>query len=120
MNGGTYGGKRYLETTTVKAFTGQAIASGSNRRGMGFDRPELKPVPNGPVCDEASQSSFGHSGFTGTYVWADPDNGLVYIFLSNRTWPYGGENKLSRSQIRRQVHSLLYLSMDRLAAMENR
>lgn len=120
MNGGTYGGKRYLETATVKAFTGQAIASGSNRRGMGFDRPELKPVPNGPVCGEASQSSFGHSGFTGTYVWADPDNGLVYIFLSNRTWPYGGENKLSRSQIRRQVHSLFYLSMDRLAAMENR
>ena len=57
----------------------------NNRRGLGFDKPE--PIKGGPTCREASLSSFGHTGFTGTIAWADPETELLYIFLSNRIHP---------------------------------
>ncbi|GAA4320073.1 glycoside hydrolase family 3 N-terminal domain-containing protein [Flaviaesturariibacter amylovorans] len=92
LNGGTFGGKRYLKPETVQLFT--AYGSGSSRRGLGFDKPEKdnekrkEPYPG----TYASPETFGHTGFTGTAVWADPKTNLVYIFLSNRV--NGGRNNL--------------------------
>jgi CubicO group peptidase (beta-lactamase class C family) len=75
---------------------------------MGFDKPALKPVADGPVCLSASPASFGHSGFTGTYIWADPDNGLIYVFLSNRVNPDASNQKLSEMNIRTRIHEKMY------------
>jgi len=59
-------------------------------------------------CRDASPSSFGHSGFTGTYAWADPENGLVYVFLSNRVYPDATNTKLMNMDIRTEIHQLFY------------
>jgi len=81
-----------------------------NRRGLGFDKPS--GTPNGNVCDEASPQSFGHSGFTGTFIWADPKNGLLYVFLSNRTYPDAENRKIIEQNIRTKIHSLLYQAVE--------
>ena len=75
---------------------------------MGFDRQLLQPSENGPACKSASQKSFGHSGFTGTYVWADPEENLLYIFLSNRINPDASNGKLSKMNIRTDIHQVIY------------
>jgi CubicO group peptidase (beta-lactamase class C family) len=103
---GEYGGKQYLMPTTVREFTKAQFPD--NRRGMGFDKPSPVYKPDGPSCRDASTSSFGHSGFTGTYAWADPENGLVYVFLSNRVYPDAGNNKLSQLNIRTDLHQAVY------------
>jgi CubicO group peptidase (beta-lactamase class C family) len=105
IQGGEYGGKRYYSPETVKEFTSYQFKN--NRRGLGFD----KPVPDrdgGPSCKAVSDESFGHSGFTGTYVWADPRYEIVYVFLSNRTYPYSENNKLLESGIRTEIQSVIY------------
>lgn len=92
LNGGTFNGERYLQPSIINFFNTKHYKS--NRRGLGFDKPE-KPngtKDNGPTTRAASASSFGHTGFTGTYAWVDPEHNLVYIFLSNRTYP-DAENK---------------------------
>lgn len=108
INDGMYGGKRYLETETIREFTRQQFPLNKNRRGLGFDKPDPNDRKNGPGAPSGSLNSFGHSGFTGTYIWADADSGIVYVFLSNRTWPYGGENKLARMNIRTQILQNVY------------
>ena len=77
------------------------------RRGLGFDKPLLHGS-GGSACDEASQNSYGHTGFTGTMVWVDPDCGLIYVFLSNRVYPKANPNKLAQMNIRTQIQSELY------------
>ena len=79
-----------------------------NRRGLGFDRQLTTPSESGPVCKSASQQSFGHSGFTGTYVWADPKENLVYVFLSNRVCPDASNHKITDLNIRTNIHQLIY------------
>jgi len=79
-----------------------------NRRGIGFDKPLIKYQKNGPTCESASPESFGHSGFTGTYAWADPENGLIYVFLSNRVYPDADNWLISKQNIRTRVHELFY------------
>ncbi len=105
---GEYAGKQYLKPATVAYFTSRVNERTGNRRGLGFDKPPFIPLNNGPVCKSASQGSFGHSGFTGTYVWADPDNGLVFVFLSNRVYPKDDNNKLSKLNIRTRIHEKAY------------
>ncbi|MBU2060905.1 MAG: serine hydrolase, partial [Bacteroidetes bacterium] len=80
-----------------------------NRRGVGFDKPQLGE--SGPTCGCASMTSFGHTGFTGTMAWADPEKEIVYVFLSNRTYPDSGTNKLSRENIREDIQQLIYESL---------
>jgi CubicO group peptidase (beta-lactamase class C family) len=104
LNNGNYGGKSYIDKNIIKLFTSQIFQD--NRRGLGFDRT-IKSESS-PTCSSASLKSFGHSGFTGTYVWADPANGLVYIFLSNRTDPEPKENKLAKMNIRTDIQQLFY------------
>ncbi len=105
---GEYGGKKLLNDTTIAAFTHQQYPEKGNRRALGFDRQLLLPTENGPVCKSASQLSYGHSGFTGTYVWADPVENLVYIFLSNRVNPDANNGKLSKMNIRTDIHQEIY------------
>jgi len=108
LQNGYYDGKKYFMPSTVREFTGKQFPANGNRRGLGFDRPLPEYSNEGPVCKSASQSSFGHSGFTGTYAWADPENGLVYVFLSNRVYPDAANNKLSDLRLRVKIHQAAY------------
>src|SRR5690606_7977381 len=103
---GDYGGKRYFNPETVDKFNTCYFCQNNNRRGIGFDKPQLGDV--GPTCGCVSMTSFGHSGFTGTYTWADPEHEIVYVFLSNRTYPTMKNNKLIAEAIRTDIQQLIY------------
>lgn len=107
---GYYGGKRYFKTQTLDRFNTCYFCENDNRRGIGFDKPQLGD--EGPTCGCISMTSFGHSGFTGTYAWADPEEEIVYIFMANRTWPNAGKNKLLRENIRTEIQRLIYEAID--------
>ncbi|MEO8759817.1 MAG: serine hydrolase, partial [Bacteroidia bacterium] len=115
LNKGKYAGKQWLDSNTVMEFTQKCLYCPKNRRGLCFEKPEMDAKKESPVTKECSAQSFGHSGFTGTLVWADPANGLVYIFLSNRVYPNANENKLAKSGIRSQIHKLLYEAVNEAA-----
>lgn len=104
LNNGYYGGVQYLDEKTVALFTKKQ--SDVSRRGLGFDKPE----PNGPspCSGYASAKTFGHQGFTGICVWADPEYDLLYIFLSNRVQPSAEPNKLSSEGIRNKIMDVIY------------
>ena len=103
---GYYGGHRYFQTKTMEKFNTRYYVPDSVRRGVGFDKPQLNPeVKN--TCGCVSDRSFGHSGFTGTYAWADPDTGLLYVFLSNRTFPTMENNKLGEEDVRTNIQQLV-------------
>lgn len=105
LNHGSYGGKKYFSKDVIKEFTKYQYRAQSNRRGLGFD----KQFGNqGPACPCVSSSSFGHSGFTGTLAWADPEKDLVYIFLSNRVYPSADNRKLIQHGIREKIHQRIY------------
>ena len=74
----------------------------------GFDKPLVKFNTNGPTCEKASQKSFGHSGFTGAYIWIDPEYECFMVFLTNRTYPTSKDNKLAKLNIRTQIQELFY------------
>ncbi|MGM5471367.1 glycoside hydrolase family 3 N-terminal domain-containing protein [Flavobacteriaceae bacterium LMO-SS05] len=103
---GFYGGKRYLKPETIDKFNTCYYCAQKNRRGVGFDKPQLGD--EGPTCGCVSMSSFGHSGFTGTYAWADPEKEIVYIFLANRTYPKAESNILLKEGIRTKIQRLIY------------
>lgn len=104
LNGGTYGGKRYFKPETIELFT--AKNSDVSRRGLGFDRWDPDRTNRYP-SDFASAKSYGHTGYTGTAVWVDPEYDLIYIFLSNRVHPTV-TNKLSSSRIRPRIQDVIY------------
>ncbi|SHH62304.1 glycoside hydrolase family 3 N-terminal domain-containing protein [Winogradskyella jejuensis] len=107
---GFYGGKRYFKTETLDEFTKCHYCHKDNRRGVGFDKPQLGDL--GPTCGCISMTSFGHSGFTGTYAWADPEEEIVYVFLANRTYPKAGKNRLLRENIRTEIQRLIYEAIE--------
>ncbi len=109
LNGGTYGGVRYVQDETLKEFTKCQFCyeNKENRRAAGFDKPFLQGY-GGPTCDGISQNSFGHTGFTGTMAWADPDEEIVYIFLSNRVYPDADNKKLLKMNIRTNIQQVIY------------
>ena len=111
LNGGYYGGRQFLSSATVQTFTSQHKAG--SRRGLGFDKPEINPRWQNPASDKASPRTFGHTGFTGTCAWADPDNKLVYVFLSNRTYPQMDNNKLQTLKTRIRIQDLIYEALDK-------
>jgi len=112
MQYGIYDGKRYLSEATIKEFTKVQFPKNENRRGLGFDKPLLNnselPLADAYPAPEVSAESFGHSGFTGTFVWADPKNQLVYIFLSNRVHPTRDNRNLYALNIRSAVQQVFY------------
>ncbi len=103
---GFYGGKRYFKQETIDKFNTCYYCKNDNRRGIGFDKPQLEE--EGPTCGCVSMTSFGHSGFTGTYAWADPDEEIVYIFLANRTYPKQSSNLLLKEDIRTKIQRFIY------------
>lgn len=113
MNNGQYGGKQYFLPSTVKEFTRKQFPGKDSRRGMGFDKPLVVFSPLGPACEAASASSFGHSGFTGTYIWADPEKDLIYVFLSNRVCPDASNTKITKMDIRTNIHQKMYEILER-------
>ena len=111
MQDGNYGGKTYLKPETVELFTSCQHCKKGNRRGLGFDKPEMDYSKEGPTCQCVPASSFGHTGFTGTMAWADPDNQIVYIFLSNRVHPSQDNNKLVSMDVRTKIQQVIYDAM---------
>ena len=115
QNYGTYNGQRFITEKTLKEFTKVQFAENENRRGLGFDKPLLNnselPISEAYPAPDASPDSFGHSGFTGTFVWADPINQLVFIFLSNRVYPDRSHRKLYSLNIRTALHQVFYEAM---------
>lgn len=109
LNKGSYGEVSLIKPETIEAFTKRQ--SHMSRRGWGWDKPEPERGKGGSAGKLAPKSTFGHTGFTGTCVWADPENDLIYVFLSNRVHPNGGNNKLLDANIRTQIHDLIYEAM---------
>ncbi len=109
---GTYGGREYAKEATMNEFTKVQFPDGKNRRGFIFDKPALNNAnlqkEDSYPCPGASPESFGHSGFTGTYVWADPKSQLIYIFLCNRVYPTRENGKISDLNIRTNILQALY------------
>ncbi|MCX6237259.1 MAG: serine hydrolase [Bacteroidia bacterium] len=109
---GTYGGKQYLKKSTLEEFNRVQFPQNNNRRGLGFDKPLIDNQKldkhQAYPCPSATPQSFGHSGFTGTFFWADPSNGLVYIFLSNRVYPTRNNNKISDLNVRTEILQVMY------------
>ena len=111
LNGGEFNGERYLKKETIHLFT--AYHSRNSRRGYGFDKPEKdNAIRKDPYPSFlASPETFGHTGFTGTCVWVDPKNNLVYVFLSNRVYPTRDNNKLSQMLIRGKIQDAIYRAL---------
>lgn len=105
LNGGHYGGHKFFDEETVDYFTKAHYED--SRRGLGFDKPDPERRW-GSACDSASLASFGHTGFTGTMAFADPEHDLVFIFLSNRIHPTAENKKLISENIRTQIHQAIY------------
>lgn len=107
---GFYGGKRFFNPDILDKFNTCYYCTDDVRRGVGFDKPQLGSV--GPTCGCVSMTSFGHSGFTGTFAWADPEEEIVYVFLSNRTFPDAENKKLIRSNLRSLIQEAIYEAID--------
>lgn len=110
LNHGFYGGKRYIGAETIEKFNTCYYCDKNVRRGVGFDKPQLGK--SGPTCGCASVSSFGHSGFTGTFAWVDPETEILYVFLSNRVNPDVNNRKLIREDIRSKIQEVIYESIE--------
>ncbi|TAE26676.1 MAG: serine hydrolase [Cytophagales bacterium] len=108
---GSYGGQQYLSPAVLTEFTRYQFPELGNRRGLGFEKPAYKFNGNAPRS--ASPSSFGHSGFTGTFTWVDPVYNLSYVFLSNRVYPTRANNKIGELNVRTNVMEGLYKAMKR-------
>ncbi len=117
LNGGIYDGKRFLRPGTVAEWTRVQYPKGSNRRALGFDKPypdnATLPVDECYPARSASPSSFGHSGFTGTFVWADPENDLIYVLLTNRVNPSRSSLAFSNSRARYTIQQAAYDAISR-------
>ena len=112
LQGGNYANQQILNTETINLFNICYYCDEDNRRGVGFDKPQLED--EGPTCNCVSMKSFGHSGWTGTFAWADPEHELIYIFLSNRSYPGGetaSESKLVKENIRSKIQEVIYSSI---------
>jgi beta-glucosidase-like glycosyl hydrolase/CubicO group peptidase (beta-lactamase class C family) len=108
LNKGTYRNKTYLSKKTVNLFTSYYFDQGDCRRGLGFDKP-ARGNAKSPCSKYASPLSYGHSGFTGTFIWIDPQYDLIYIFLSNRVNPDAENKKIIEMNIRTDIQDIIYL-----------
>ena len=105
LNNGKYGNVQYIDSAVIKKYTSCQFCE-TNRRGLGFDRPNRS---GGGTCDKiASQSSYGHSGFTGTLVWSDPKYNINYVFLSNRVYPSAENWKIVEQNVRTNIQKAIY------------
>jgi len=109
---GTYNGKQYFKPATVEEFTRIQYPDNQNRRGLGFDKPlignDTLKIKEAYPAPQVSSKSFGHSGFTGTFVWADPEEDLIFIFLSNRVYPSRTHRNIYNLNIRPVLQQVFY------------
>lgn len=105
---GEYGGKRYISDSTMRQFSKVQYPENENRRALGFDKPSLKNKSANSCAPDASKDSFGHSGYTGTFAWVDPDNGLLFVFMSNRVYPTRNNRKIYSLNVRPSIHQVFY------------
>jgi len=110
-NGGSYGDRFYIKRSTISDFTSRQLSR--SRRGLGFDKPEIYQHRSNPVSEFASSATFGHTGFTGTSVWVDPQYDLIYVFLSNRTYPDSSNRILIQEHVRTKIMDVIYESIFR-------
>ena len=109
LDEGVYNGVRYLKPETVRYFTKAPFAaSNDNRRGIGFDKLPINKKGSCTASKSGSMRGYGHTGFTGTFVWADPSNNTIIIFLSNRVYPDAEPNTLVKTGIRTTLHDIIY------------
>jgi CubicO group peptidase (beta-lactamase class C family) len=111
LNGGSYGGEQFIDPEVLELFKSSPYLRKGNRRGIGFDKPEMDYEKEGPTCQCVSASSFGHSGFTGTLVWADPEAGIIYIFLSNKIHPDQDNPKLVEMDVRTKIQEVFHTAV---------
>ena len=116
LDGGLYQGRRYLKQKTIDTFTRRHFEKQGNRRALGFDKQLLAPAKNAQTSFQASQNSYGHTGFTGTMLWVDPDYQLVYVFLSNRVHPSATPNLLAQINLRTDIQSIIYSILKKAAS----
>jgi beta-glucosidase-like glycosyl hydrolase/CubicO group peptidase (beta-lactamase class C family) len=109
LQNGRYGGNSFFQSPVVTEFSHPQVAG--NKRGLGWDRGDPSK-PEGPTSRLAPASTFGHTGFTGTCVWLDPDNQILYVFLSNRVYPDAGNIKLRTYNIRTRIQEVIYKAME--------
>lgn len=113
---GMYGGDRYISEETLRNFSKTQFAGNGNRRALGFDKPNLEYLGiNNNTAEGAGPNSFGHTGFTGTFAWMDPDTGLLYIFLSNRVAPTRENTRLYQLNTRTQIQQVMYEALKKFA-----
>ncbi|MCK5822482.1 MAG: serine hydrolase [Bacteroidales bacterium] len=105
---GQYAEQKYFKPRTVKYFTSCPFCKKGNRRGIGFDKPEMDFSKEGPTDHCVSSKSFGHTGFTGTMMWIDPKNETIYVFLSNRINPNQDNHKLVEMNVRTNIQRAFY------------
>ncbi len=110
---GKYGDEVYLSKEIINEFTKCQFCESENRRGLIFDKPALENQEGGPTCKCVSFDSFGHSGFTGTLAWADPQTQIIYIFLSNRIHPNSDNKKLLDLNIRTNIMQEIFRYNDK-------
>jgi CubicO group peptidase (beta-lactamase class C family) len=106
LNGGSYGGEQLISEETMRLFT--TTKSSVSRRGLGFDKPDLRNNNLSPTSPQAPVSVYGHTGYTGTSFWVDPDNQMIFIFLSNRVYPSRSPNRLHTLNIRKRIQDEIY------------
>ena len=110
---GRYNGQQLLKPETIKEFTKIQYPDNDNRRGLGFDKPlignDTLSIKKSYPAPQVSKESYGHAGFTGTFVWADPKNGLVFIFLSNRVYPNRSHRNIYNLNIRPRLQRVFYI-----------
>jgi CubicO group peptidase (beta-lactamase class C family) len=110
LQSGYYGGKQYISPHTIEEFTKVQFPQTSNHRALGFDKPNpsISGQNNKFPAADASAESYGHTGFTGTFTWVDPENQLMFIFLSNRVYPNRSHSAISDLNIRPAMHQAIY------------
>ena len=111
---GIYNGKQYFKSSTVEEFISIQYPENDNRRGLGFDKPlignDTLSIKEAYPAPQVSSKSFGHSGFTGTFVWADPEHEIVFIFLSNRVYPSRTHRNIYNLNVRPKLQQVFYTS----------
>lgn len=110
LNGGVYGDARILSEETTNLFV--TSKSATCRRGLGFDKPDTTNPDNSPTCEEAGAAVIGHLGFTGTVFWVDPEQELIFVFLTNRVYPTRETPVFNSLNIRPHLFSLVYRALD--------
>ncbi|MGN0229614.1 MAG: glycoside hydrolase family 3 N-terminal domain-containing protein [Muribaculaceae bacterium] len=109
LNGGEYGGHRFLKKETVDLF--MTTKSDNSRRGLGFDKPNMKNPDKSPACKSAPAEVIGHTGYTGTAFWVDPKNDMIFIFLCNRVYPTRNNAAFTKLDVRKKMQEAVYVNL---------